>query len=599
MHFGVAASVVVGKGGLLHSHLIKKLPNLLQTFIRRQSSQKLSVSYLNCQSSWPLLGITIGQLLNAADRCYGDRDAVVSVHQGIRKTFSQAKKDADGLAAGLLAVGLQPGDRIGIWGQNTYEWYLTQFASAKAGLILVNINPAYRPNELKFCLNKVAVKAIVCDEEFKTSNYYNMLCELAPELPNSRRGELMSRELPHLKQIIIRSDKDLGGTYKFQEICEAGDSSHVKAVEDLSSKIQFDETCNIQFTSGTTGQPKGTMLSHHMLVNNSYSIGYRIDYGKKEHRICVQVPLYHCFGCVLGSLTGAHFGATCVFPSLGFDPEASVQAIEDEKITSCYGTPTMFVDNLNAQHTRPRDLKSLSTGIMAGAPCPQELVKAVMNDLNMKDFLVLYGMTETSPVSFQCFPTDSPSIRSSTIGYPGDHIEVKIVNEEGKLTRAGEAGELCIRGYCNFLGYWDEPLKTSEVLLEDRWFKTGDLAILQPDGYGKIIGRIKDMIIRGGENIFPAEIENFFMSHPEVLEAQVFGVPDPRMGEETAAWIRTTDNATITAETLKLWCKEKIAHFKIPKYILLKDEFPRTVTGKVQKFEMKNATMEELKLKKP
>ncbi|KAK7082678.1 Acyl-CoA synthetase member 2 mitochondrial [Halocaridina rubra] len=424
-----------------------------------------------------------------------------------------------------------------------------------------------------------------------------MLCELAPELPNTTKGELKSEQLPYLKNIIVISDNHNAGTHRFKDVCEAGDSSHMKDVEELSSKIQFDETCNIQFTSGTTGVPKGTMLSHHMLVNNAYGIGSRSEYAKQPHRICLTVPLYHCFGCVAGTLNCAHYGATCVMPSIGYDPDASVQAIQDERITSCYGTPTMFVDILNAQRTKPRDMSSLSTGYMAGAPCPKELVLAVMSELNMKDFLVMYGMTETSPVTFECFISDSPSVRSSTIGYPSDHIEVKIVDEEGRITRAGESGELLIRGYCNFLGYWDEPEKTKEVLQQDRWFRTGDLAVIRPDGYGQIIGRIKDMIIRGGENLFPAEVENFLMGHPEVLEAQVFGVPDQRLGEEVVAWIRKSDHSSLTEETLKKWCKGKIAHFKIPRYIMFKEEFPRTVTGKIQKFQMRKVTIEELSLK--
>ncbi|XP_068223553.1 medium-chain acyl-CoA ligase ACSF2, mitochondrial-like [Palaemon carinicauda] len=572
----------------------KILHNSLRTCVRYKSSQ-LTTSYLHNVGSWSFHEKTVGQLLDAADRKYGNREAVVSVHQGIRKTFSEVRLDADRLAAGFLGLGLKKGDRIGIWGSNTYEWYLTQYAAAKAGLVLVNINPGYRPEELMFCLNKVRVKALVCDENFKTSNYYDMLCKLAPELLYGKE-ELVSSQLPHLRWVIIRTDKNLKGAHKFEDVCSAGDNSHLKEIEKLSSKIQFDEACNIQFTSGTTGQPKAATLSHHMIVNNAFSIGNRCGYGLKEHRICLTVPLYHCFGCVLGSLGGAHFGATNVFPSPGFDAQATVQAVQDERLTSCYGTPTMFVDILNAQRGAQRNMSSLSTGIMSGAPCPQELVLALINEMNMKDILVMYGMTETSPVTFQCYPTDPVSVRSSTIGYPCDHTEVKIVDEEGQVTPIGVGGELCIRGYCTFLGYWDDADKTREILQEDRWLKTGDLAILQPDGYGRIIGRIKDMIIRGGENLFPAEIENFLMGHPEVLEAQVVGIPDTRMGEEAVAWIRTVEKSTLTEESLKLWCKGKIAHFKIPKHILFKEEFPRTVTGKIQKFVMRSITIKELQL---
>ncbi|XP_070001673.1 medium-chain acyl-CoA ligase ACSF2, mitochondrial-like isoform X2 [Penaeus vannamei] len=554
-------------------------------------------SYVSTPSSEPLLGLSIGQVVDRAERRFGDREAVVSVHQAVRRTFSQVKEESDLVAAGFLAAGLEPGDRLGIWGPNSYEWYLTQFAAAKAGLILVNINPAYRPNELEYCLNKVGVKGIVCDEKFKTSDYYKMLCAVAPELPSSAPGDLSSSAVPYLKKVFMCSQEKLSGTFRFQDLYGAGESSHRKRVDELSSKIQFDSACNIQFTSGTTGLPKGAVLSHHMLVNNAYSIGGRTEYQKKPHRICISVPLYHCFGCIGGTLCGMLYGATSVLPSAGFDPEAIVKTLESEKITSCYGTPTMFVDILNAYRKNPTDLSAISTGIMAGAPCPQELVMAVMNDLKMKDFLVMYGMTETSPVTFQCFPSDPPEVRSSTIGYPGDHIEVKVVDESGAIVRAGEAGELLVRGYCNFLGYWDDPGKTREIVTEDRWLRTGDLALIQPDGYGRIIGRIKDMVIRGGENIYPAEVENFFMGHPDVIEAQVFGVPDARMGEEVATWIRKAEDSSLSDAELREWCKGKIAHYKVPRYVLFKDEFPRTVTGKIQKFKMRELTIEELNLK--
>ncbi|XP_047483965.1 medium-chain acyl-CoA ligase ACSF2, mitochondrial-like [Penaeus chinensis] len=507
------------------------------------------------------LGAAAGPLRRAgvdrAERSFGDREAVVSVHQGVRKTFSQVKEESGLVAAGLLAAGLEPGDRLGIWGPNSYEWFLTQFAAAKAGLILVNINPAYRPSELEYCLNKVGVKGIVCDEKFKTSD----------------------------------------GTFRFRDLYEAGESSHRKRVDELSSKIQFDSACSFQYTSGTTGLPKAAVLSHHQIVNNAYhSIGKRIGYGEKPHRICLSVPLYHCLGCVAGTICGMLYGATCVMPSAGFDPDAIVRPLEREKIASCYGTPTMFVDILNSFRKNPTDLSVISTGIMAGAPCPRDLVTAV-NELRMKDLIVMYGMTETSPVTFQCFPSDPPEVRSSTIGFPGDHIEVKVVDESEEIVRAGEAGELLVRGYCNFLGYWDDPEKTREIMTQDRWLRTSDLISIQPDGYGHFIGRIKDMVIRGGENIYPAEIENFFLGHPDVIEAQVFGVPDARMGEEVATWIRKAEGSSLSDTELREWCKGKIAHYKVPRYVLFKDEFPRTVTGKIQKFKMREQTIEELNLK--
>ncbi|KAK7082677.1 Acyl-CoA synthetase member 2 mitochondrial [Halocaridina rubra] len=411
--------------------------------------------------------------MDSADQRFGDREALVSLHQGIKKTFSEAKLEADKLAAAFLSLGLQRGERIGIWGQNTYEWYLTQYAAAKAGLILVNINPMYQANELKFCLNEVSVKALVCDESFKTTNYYQMLCQVAPELSNSVKGEFQSKTLPSLKTIIMMTNQNYSGIYRFKDVCEAGESTHLKELESLSKKIQFDEPGNIQFTSGTTGQPKGSVLSHHGLVNNAYAVGYRSGYAKKAHRIILPVPLNHSFGCVLGTLTAAHFGATCVLPSSSYDPKATVQALQDEKITSCYGTPTMFVDFLNVQRSKKCNMQNLSTAVMGAAPCPKELILAVTEELHMKNILVMYGTTETSPITFHSYTDDPPNVRATTIGYPGDHVEVKVIDNDGNITRIGKPGELCIRGYCSFLGYWNNPEKTKEVLLESRWYKTG------------------------------------------------------------------------------------------------------------------------------
>ncbi|XP_069936641.1 medium-chain acyl-CoA ligase ACSF2, mitochondrial [Cherax quadricarinatus] len=535
----------------------KWLSSPLKSFKRQRSSETLTWSYVSNPGTRPLLGIHMGNMVDRAEDMFGDREAIVSVQQGKRATFSQVKQESEEIASGLLALGLERGDRLGIWAPNTYEWYLTKLAAAKAGLVLVNINPAYRPSELEYCLNKVSIKAIICHEKFRTSD----------------------------------------GTYKFGDLYGAGDSCHKTMLADIATRVKFDDPFNIQFTSGTTGLPKAAVLTHHMVINNAYSTGRRAEYDKSHLRICVPVPLFHSFGCVGGVVIGVLFGTTCVLPSEAFDPEACLQAIQDERASSCYGTPTMFVDILNVQRRKPRDVSSLSAGVMAGAPCPQELVMAVMNELNMTDVLVAYGMTETSPVSFMCFPSDSPQVRSSTIGYPGEHIEVKVVDAEGQVVRIGEAGELCVRGYCNFQGYWGDPEKTQETIGGDRWLKTGDLAILQPDGYGKIIGRIKDMIIRGGENIYPAEVENCLLRHPSIIEAQVFGVPDDRMGEEVAVWIRKADDDELNATTLKRWCKGKMAHYKVPRYIMFKEEFPKTVTGKIQKFVMRDITVKELNLK--
>ncbi|ROT81391.1 hypothetical protein C7M84_025453 [Penaeus vannamei] len=571
------SSYVMASRGRVCAHFLhRRRPwPLLGAWRRWLSGAPFEWSYVSTPSSEPLLGLSIGQVVDRAERRFGDREAVVSVHQAVRRTFSQVKEESDLVAAGFLAAGLEPGDRLGIWGPNSYEWYLTQFAAAKAGLILVNINPAYRPSELEYCLNKVGVKGIVCDEEFKTSDYYKMLCALAPELPSSVPGDLSSATLPHLKKVFFRSQEKLSGTFRFADLYEAGESSHRKKVDELSSKIQFDSACNIQYTSGTTGLPKAAVLSHHQIVNNAYhNIGKRIGYGEKPHRICLSVPLYHCFGCVAGTVCGMLYGATCVMPSAGFDPDAIVRTLGSEKITSCYGTPTMFVDILNAYRKNPTDLSAISTGIMAGAPCPQELVMAVMNELKMKDFCDVRDDRDES--------RDLPvlSLRSSR----GQVIHHRLPGRPH-------------RGYCNFLGYWDDPGKTREIVTEDRWLRTGDLVLIQPDGYGRFLGRIKDMVIRGGENIYPAEVENFFMGHPDVIEAQVFGVPDARMGEEVATWIRKAEDSSLSDAELREWCKGKIAHYKVPRYVLFKDEFPRTVTGKIQKFKMRELTIEELNLK--
>ncbi|KAL7641914.1 UNVERIFIED_CONTAM: hypothetical protein RMT77_007788 [Armadillidium vulgare] len=565
--------------------------------IQRKSTGK-EWSYAMGPSDVPLLGLTIGKALDQAAESFGDTEAVVSVHQRIRRTFSEVKEESEKLAAGLLALGFQRGDRIGIWGPNSYEWYLTVFAAAKAGLILVNINPAYRPGELKYCLNKVSVKGIVCASKFKSSDYYKMLNEIAPELPSCLPGQLNSKDIPNLKTVIMMGSDSSSGTYSFDSTLEMAGSEDFDKLDKLQDQVQFDDPCNIQFTSGTTGLPKAALLSHHNLVNNAFFVGKRCTYNIKPLRICLPVPLYHCFGCVVGMLSGTLHGCTMVFPNDGFDPKAIVKSFQDERLNSCYGTPTMFVDILKEYRNNPVNVDTLSCGIMTGAPCPEELITALAKEMNMKDILIVYGMTETSPVSFQSSPNDSLKIRSQTIGYPGDHVEAKIVTENNEIVKRGEPGELLIRGYCNFLGYWGDEEKTRETVGRDRWLRTGDLATMNEDGYGSIIGRIKDMIIRGGENIYPAELENFFMSHPDIIEAQVFGVPDERMGEEAVLWVRTAPGSKLSEEEIRSWCKGKIAHFKIPRYIRQKSEFPVTVTGKVQKFKMREIEIQNLGLKK-
>eukprot|EP00088_Acartia_fossae_P059302 TRINITY_DN7020_c0_g1_i9.p1 TRINITY_DN7020_c0_g1~~TRINITY_DN7020_c0_g1_i9.p1 ORF type:complete len:610 (-),score=111.92 TRINITY_DN7020_c0_g1_i9:136-1932(-) len=566
--------------------------------LKKQEAVKFetSWSYACGPGTHPLLGLTIGQSVDRAVDLYGDREGLVDVTKNKRRTFVELRDEINDLAAGFVQLGLQPGDRIGIWGTNTLEWYLTQFAAAKAGLVLVNINPAYQANELKYALNKVGVRAIVCDEKFKTQDYHEILLSVAPELDTCSPGSLNSTQVPCLEHVIIISEKAKSGSHRFEDILKAGGSKDHSQVEGLSNKIQMDSPANIQFTSGTTGNPKGVTLSHHNLVNNAYNIGFRIGYNTKPHRICVSVPLYHCFGNVAGTLSGMLHGATNVYPAPSFNGKACAKAIADEKCTSIYGTPTMFVDMLaSVRETRP-DYSHVETGIMAGAPCPKELCKNVISEMNMKDFCVCYGMTETSPVTFQGFCSDDLDLKTGTIGFPADHVEVAVMDDQGEIVPAGVPGELCTRGYSTMLGYWGDKEKTDEVIKPDRWFHTGDVAVIDRNGYGQIVGRMKDMIIRGGENIYPREVEEFLHTHPEIQEAQAFGVSDERMGEELAAWIKLNSGSSLTTDAIRTYCKGKLSHFKIPRYVKIVDTFPTTVTGKIQKFVMKDEYEKELQI---
>jgi len=542
----------------------------------------------------PLMGITIGQGVDRAADLFGDREGLVVTHQNVKRNFTELKEEIDQLAAGFIELGLVPGDRLGIWGPNTHEWYLTQFAAAKAGLIMVNINPAYQPSELLYCLNKVGVKALVAAESFKTQDYYRLLCTVVPDVETSKAGDIISKDVPSLKHVIMMSKRPKDGTFTFSDIMKHAGSNSLKLVSELSNKIQMDHACNIQFTSGTTGNPKGVTLSHHNLVNNAYQIGHRIGYDSKVHRICVSVPFYHCFGNVAGTLASSLHGAACVVPCPSFNGKACVEAIESEKCTSIYGTPTMFVDMLDYVRQLKPDMSHVETGIMAGAPCPKELCRNVVSEMNMEDFVVCYGMTETSPVTFQGFCEDSMQVKTGTIGFPSNHVEVAVMDSEGKIQPAGEEGELVTRGYSTMLGYWEDKVKTDEVIGGDRWFHTGDVAIIDKNGYGQIVGRMKDMIIRGGENIYPREIEEFLHTHPAVMEAQAFGVPDDRLGEELAVWIKMNDGHDLTEETIRTYCKGKLAHFKIPRYIEFVESFPTTVTGKIQKFAMRDIQAKNL-----
>jgi fatty-acyl-CoA synthase len=553
-------------------------------------------SYVCGIADAPLLGDTIGRSLDNAARRWGNREALVSPSHNVRWTWKEFAERVDALAAGFLTLGLERGERIGIWSLNRPEWTLTQFAAAKAGLILVTINPAYRLSELEFALHKVGCAAIVSATAFKTSNYIEMLNTLTPELASAEPGALRAARLPQLRAVIQVGGPLCPGTIPFDEVARMGGDRHRDQLITLGETLQFDDPVNIQFTSGTTGSPKGVTLTHHNILNNGYFVGRAMRLTEAD-RICIPVPLYHCFGMVMGNLASLTLGATMVYPGEGFDALTTLKTIEQEKCTTLYGVPTMFIAELDHPEFARFDLKSLRTGIMAGAPCPIEVMKRVNGEMNMGEVTIAYGMTETSPVSFQSAVDDPVERRVSTVGRIHPHVEVKVVDLEGKVVPRGERGELCTRGYSVMLGYWDEREKTADVLDQNGWMHTGDLAVIDDEGYCNIVGRIKDMVIRGGENLYPREIEEFLYRHPKIQDVQIFGVADDRYGEELCAWVRIRSGETLTAEEIRAFCQGQIAHNKIPRYVEFVDEFPMTVTGKIQKFLMREAVEVRLGLK--
>jgi fatty-acyl-CoA synthase len=553
------------------------------------------LSWVKGAEAPPLLEKTIGEALDEAAANWGQRSALVSRHQGLRWTWAELNARADAVAAGLLAMGLQPGDRIGVWSPNCAEWVLTQFAAAKAGLILVTINPAYRLSELEYTLNKVGVKALVAAERFKTSDYAEMVEALAPELPDAFPGALAAAKVPALRAAIKIGGAARPGWFDFDDIQALAEVEHDDLLAEIAPALEPADPINIQFTSGTTGLPKGATLSHRNILNNGYFVGLAQSL-TPDDRICIPVPLYHCFGMVMANLAAVTHGAAMVFPAPAFDPEATLEAIEAERCTALYGVPTMFIAELASPSLAGRDLSSLRTGTMAGSPCPIEVMRQVIDKLHMRDVTIAYGMTETSPVSFQTGPDDPIERRVSTIGRVQPHLEVKIVDEAGKVTPRGVAGEVCTRGYSVMLGYWDDPERTAEAIDPEGWMHTGDLGTIDEAGYGNIVGRIKDMVIRGGENIYPREIEEFLYTHPKVADVQVVGVPDPKMGEELCAWIRLAADEIAEEEEIRAFCRGQIAHYKIPRYVRFVDEFPMTVTGKVQKFVIRERMTAELQL---
>ncbi len=555
----------------------------------------LKQSYVHGASDIGLIGETIGANFDAAVEAWGDREALVVRHQNIRWTYKDLQREVDAFAAGLLALGLEPGDRIGIWSPNNSEWLVTQYATAKAGLVLVNINPAYRLSELEYALNKVTAKALILTAKFKTSDYVTMVKEIAPEIENCQPGQLNSKRLPHLKTLIQIGEGTSAGVYAFAAVSKMGGVAELQRIKDLAGQLQFDDPINIQFTSGTTGFPKGATLTHFNILNNGYFVGEAMKL-TKEDRLCIPVPLYHCFGMVLGNLACTTHGSTIIYPEEAFEPLSVLETVQEEKCTALHGVPTMFIAELDHPDFAKYDLSTLRTGIMAGSPCPIEVMKRVVSEMHMAEVTIAYGMTETSPVSFQSGTDDPLERRVSTVGRIHPHVEVKIVDDEGRIVAPGVKGELLTRGYSVMQGYWADDERTAETIDDAGWMHTGDLATIDKEGYCNIVGRVKDMVIRGGENVYPREIEEYLYRHDKIQDVQVFGVPDHKYGEELCAWITLAAGGSVSEEEIKDFCKGQIAHYKIPRYIRFVDEFPMTVTGKIQKFVMRDTMIEELSL---
>jgi fatty-acyl-CoA synthase len=550
-------------------------------------------SYVHGAHDVPLIGATIGDFLETIAARYGANDALVVPHQGVRWTYTEFNARVTQLAAGLARLGLLPGDRVGIWSPNCAEWVLTQFATARAGLIMVNINPAYRRSELEFALDKVGCSALILAPSFKSSDYLAILNDVVPELRSARPGKLASARLPALRHVIRLGVEHTPGMWNFAAVIEQADDDDVAQLAVRARTLQFDDPVNIQFTSGTTGAPKGATLTHHNILNNGFFIGEAMRLTGRD-RLCIPVPLYHCFGMVLGNLACVTHGAAMVYPGEGFDPVAVLRTVQDERCTGLHGVPTMFIAILDHPDFRQYDLSTLRTGIMAGSPCPAEIMSQVIDNMHMAEVTIAYGMTETSPVSFQSATDDPVALRVATIGRVHPHLEVKIVDGNGNIVPRGEKGELLTRGYSVMLGYWDDAPKTAEVIDAARWMHTGDLATIDAAGFATIVGRAKDMVIRGGENIYPREVEEFLYKHPKVLDVQCVGVPDKKYGEELCACIVLRPGEQATDADIRAFCTGQIAHYKIPRYIRFVAQFPMTVTGKVQKYLLREQVAREL-----
>jgi fatty-acyl-CoA synthase len=549
-------------------------------------------SYAHGGDGPPLIGLTVSGVLDEAAARWPDRHALIVADQQVRWTWKELRDRARTLAAGLLSTGLHRGDRIGMLAPNRAEWLLAQFGSAYAGLILVNVNPAYRAPELEYALNKVGCRGLISETRFKSSDYIAMMQTLAPELADSTPGDLYALGLPEMRIVIHLGKENVPGMFSLHDVMRQADAESLRYLDTIAAQADFDAPINIQFTSGTTGAPKAATLTHHNMINNAL-MSAAILHFSCEDRLCIPVPMYHCFGMVLGTLLCATTGAAIVFPGAAFEAGATLQTIEAESCTALHGVPTMFIAMLDEPGFESYDLSSLRTGIMAGAPCPVELMRRVIDDMHMSEITIGYGMTETGPLSTQTLPGDPIELRVASVGRALPHTEIKIIDEKEQIVALEQPGELCVRGYNVMLGYWGDPARTAEDIDTNHWIRTGDVATMDENGYVRIVGRRKDMLIRGGENIYPREIEDFLYTHPKIDQVEVIGVPDPKFGEEIAACIRLREGEQATEEEIRSYCRGNLAHFKIPRYVRFVDEFPMTVTGKVQKFILRERLTKE------
>ncbi|MEW5511218.1 AMP-binding protein [Pseudomonas asiatica] len=550
-------------------------------------------SYTRGRQDQALLTQTIGQAFDATVARCADGEALVSRHQGLRYSWRQLAEQVEVHARALMALGVNTGDRVGIWSPNCAQWCILQLASAKVGAILVNINPAYRVGELEYVLRQSGCRWLVCADAFKTSDYHAMVQELAPELASATPGEMASERLPDLRGVVSLAANPPAGFLPWQALAERAGQTSVEAYAKRQQSLQFDQPVNIQYTSGTTGAPKGATLSHYNILNNGFMVGESLGLTACD-RMVIPVPLYHCFGMVMANLGCITHGSTMIYPNDAFDAELTLRAVAEERASILYGVPTMFIAMLDHPARGQMDLSTLRSGIMAGATCPIEVMRRVIDQMHMAEVQIAYGMTETSPVSLQTGPDDDLELRVTTVGRTQPQLENKLVDADGCIVPRGEIGELCTRGYSVMLGYWDNPQATADAIDPAGWMHSGDLAVMDEHGYVRIVGRNKDMIIRGGENIYPRELEEFFYTHPAVADAQVIGIPCSRYGEEIVAWIKLHPGHSATVEELQGWCKARIAHFKVPRHIRFVDEYPMTVTGKVQKFRMREISVAEI-----